>query len=127
MEDIIDELKVVTIPAGTTAYLFDWKWKKMPDQHFVLTGDTDVLVRKGYGPVYSLLEKSIKKGDLLEDIKTYLVNLYTGEDRGRTTSLLQDLRDEVHDVDAVLMAIDGKKIGLVYLHKGEDPDLMYLR
>lgn len=127
MEDMMDELKIVTIPAGTTAHLFDWKRKSISDQHFVLGSDTDVLIRRGYGPVYSLLEKKIKNGDLLNDIKSYLINLYKGVDSEYSLSFLSDLKEEVEDVDAVLMATDDKRIGLLYLHKGENPDLMYLR
>jgi reverse gyrase len=125
MEDVISELRVVTIPAGTAAHLFDWKAKKISDQHFVLTGDTDVLVRRDYGPVYSLLEKHLKKGDLLDDMKEYVMDLYKGGGVAGThaASVISDLGDVVNEVDAVLMAIDGRKIGLVYLHMGEDPDI----
>jgi hypothetical protein len=125
MENVISQLHIVTVPAGTELYLWDIKNAKMSDSHFVTMGDMDVVVRKGHGPVTSLLEKYIKNGDIISEVKNYFMDLYKGR-QSPLTDIISHLREEINDVDALLMATsEGKnpKAAVLFLHDGNMPNL----
>jgi hypothetical protein len=94
----------------------------------VSAGPIDVLVRKGHGPVYSLLEEYIKSPNLIEEAKNYLVSLYQKTRHHIIDDIHNAIQDMEEHVDAILMArtCDGK-IGLLYLEKGERPDISALQ
>lgn len=113
MISLYDEIDIITIPAGTRLHL--WDNNDITDAHFISSGDLDVLVRKGHGPMYKLLQQyvggEIKNLPIVKDI------LHTDD---RIRYIANTLADKYRSmVDAVMMAYttDGK-IGLLFIQEG---------
>lgn len=134
MEDIIDQLRVVTVPKGTQLHLWDMRKGEILKPHFVSSGEIHVLVRKDYGPVYSLLRKYLMSTDFLMMIKEFMSDLkdmYYRRNPQRLHNTISSLKEELghlEDVDALLMAetLDGKA-ALFYIHEGEKPNLSLMK
>jgi hypothetical protein len=127
-DDILSQLKIVTIPKGTQCHLYDWHNRTITSDHFVSAGPIDVLVRKDYGPVYSLIEEHMHNGSLIEEAKNYIMSLYQRSRHHIIDDIHTAIRDMEEHVDAILMArtCDGK-IGLLYLEKGDKPIIASLQ
>lgn len=109
MTSLYDEIDIITIPAGTRLHL--WDNNDITDAHFISSGDLDVLVRKGHGPMYKLLQQYVSG-----EIK----NLPIVKDILHTDDRIRYIADKYRSmVDAVMMAYttDGK-IGLLFIQEG---------
>lgn len=132
---LMAQVDVIVIPAGTRLNLWDSRTEGITDAHFVSSGDLRVLVRRGHGPMYKLLHQIAypedvpnkpDTGDLAqiwdetkEVFKSIPLvrNLVKGEDR--ISSAVQYVASQAGRVDAILMAYthDGK-VGLHFVDEG---------
>lgn len=130
---IISELEVMTIPADTRLHLWDIKSRSITDPHFVSSGELRVLIKRGHGPLYGYIQQllSSNSSQLWDETKDALRSVPLVKnfmhDSGHIHSVMSRLRDQ-YDVDALFMAYtnDGK-VGLYFVHHGNDPDIHLLR
>jgi hypothetical protein len=135
------EVDVAIIPAGTRLHLWDSKSKHISDAFFYSTGDLNVLVKKGHGPMYKLLQDLHHTGEevlhhtdlnqLWNETKEaakdlpFIRNLVTSD---RVMNSLQEVTNLYQDVDAIFMAYGNEgKIALQFIHPGEHLNISYLQ
>lgn len=141
---LLQEIDVVSIPAGTRLHLWNDKAENISDAHFISTGDLNVLVRRGHGPMYRLIQQYIYPEDIPNKADTadlsqiwdetkdvfrsmpIVRNLVRNEDK--VTQAISQLSSRFNNVDAVLMAYthDGK-VGLHFVEQGINPDISLFR
>lgn len=120
LTSLYDEIDIITIPAGTRLHL--WDNNDITDAHFISSGDLDVLVRKGHGSMYKLLQQYV--GDESNRVIDEIKNLPIVKDILHTDDRIRYIANTLADkyrsmVDAVMMAYttDGK-IGLLFIQEG---------
>lgn len=120
LTSLYDEIDIITIPAGTRLHL--WDNNDITDAHFISSGDLDVLVRKGHGSMYKLLQQYV--GDESNRVIDEIKNLPIVKDILHTDDGIRYIANTLADkyrsmVDAVMMAYttDGK-IGLLFIQEG---------
>lgn len=142
--NLLQEVKVVTIPAFTRLYLWDTKSEKIGDTHFVSSGDLNVLVRQGHGPMYRLLQQyahpenqsnkrnSKDLSQIWDETKEAFKSMPFVRNFVRDDTMEQAISEIVSnfdsEVDAILMAYsnDGK-VGIHFVEEGSLPNLALLR
>lgn len=122
MESLQDELDIITIPAGTRLHL--WDHGDITDAHFISSGDLNVLVRRGHGSMYRMLQEYVdaSTNQLVNGIK----HLPLVRDVLHPDTKIEQAIDSItaayrNHVDAIMMAYtkDGK-IGLLFIQEGSD-------
>ena len=133
---LLQEIELITIPAGTRLNL--WDGKHITDAHFVSPADLNVLIRRGHGSMYNLLQRIAypedvanrpDSGDLnqlwdetKEAFKSIPLVRNLVNNKGRFNDAISMVLSQAQGrsrIDAILMAYthDGK-IGLHFVKEG---------
>jgi len=133
---LLREIEVITIPAGTRLNL--WDGKHITDAHFVSPVDLNVLVRRGHGSMYKLLQQIAYPEDVPNRLDSNDLNQLWGETKeafksiplvrnlvtseGRFNDAISMVISQLQErdrIDAILMAYtyDGK-VGLHFINRG---------
>lgn len=140
MDAIVD---VIVIPEGVRLHLWDSKSKSISDAYFYSTGPLNVIIKKGHGPMYKLLQEIPYRGDISHQLdKTDFTQLWDDtKEVAKEIPLLRNLVKEdrvfniaselstiYDDIDAIYMAYtnDGK-IALQFIHPGNTINPMDLQ
>lgn len=135
-QGLLQELEIVTIPAGSRLNLWDNNTKGITNAHFVSSGDLQVLIKRGHGPMYKLLQQIAHPESATGKFDNDEFNQIWDETKEAFRSMpiirnLVDNKDHLNDaitmalsrinmdVDAILMAYDQQnRIGLYFVNEG---------
>jgi hypothetical protein len=135
---IRDQLDVVVVPADTRLYL--WNGTSMSKDHFITTGDLNLLVKRNHGPMASFIAQlstpdtkssNNSLSNLWSEVKNAFRDLPVVRD-----IVKDDKNDDIYnylmrhfDEDAIFMAYSSSdgKVAVKFFNEGANPDITSLR